>query len=307
VRASAAPGEEPRFQQRGHRRARCLAVIGLLAVAVGCAGPAATGESPGSEALAGAPDPALLAEVVASHNERVHLLQRTYSSGVLEYRWVDEHGESHSEPQVDAKLWLDLPWRTALRAEKLGDVLFWLGSNDTQYWMFDLLSEPSVLLLGDQDDPVAPPGLLVRPLALLDLLGLSTLPEPAQLVARYADGDREHLVLEGRGAGGPMRVMFGAMHLPERVEVLDEQGEIALSSSLAEYRSVIVEGISRAALPRMPGRIDITDTAGTMSVKLALGKTSTDPASDAWKVVFDLERLKQSMPPEEVRRAEDQR
>jgi hypothetical protein len=272
----------------------------LLLVLGGCAGQV----KPPAEPLP-PPDAATVAAIVEAHNERVALLDRTYSSGVLEYRWVDDRGDRHAEPQVNARLWLDLPRHTALRAEKLGDVLFWLGSDDERYWMFDLVRTPSTLLVGAHEASGArPPGLLVPPLALVDLIGLTPLPAPETLSARTVirDGE-ERIVLEGPGAGGPMRLFIvPGRDVPDRVEVLDAEGRPVLEASLVEYASVLLPGRSRIGLPRMPGRIDIVDAEGTMFVKLAIGETTVDAPERQWAVVFDLDRLVESMRPDEIRR-----
>jgi hypothetical protein len=189
------------------------------------------------------PDAAGAVALIEAHNRRVELLSRTWARGVIEFRWRDEAGEEHFEPQVNARLWLDLPRRTALRAEKFDDVLLWLGSDVEHYWMFDLMSEETVLYAGRHAGAEPEAGrspLLIRPLALVDLLGLTPIPVPEIDAASpdapgwlSFDGDRDACIIGALGGGGPMRVYLDRTSgLPVRVETLSRDGRVLLFSAL---------------------------------------------------------------------------
>src|SRR5262245_18852154 len=74
-------------------------------------------------------------QLATAHNARVAQLKTLYGDGVLQIRWTDEQGHSHSD-QGDMELWLNLPRKTALRVDKVGEVLLWLGSDDDRVWIF---------------------------------------------------------------------------------------------------------------------------------------------------------------------------
>jgi hypothetical protein len=260
------------------------------------------------------PEPLKATEAVAlieAHNRRVELLSQVWARGVIEFRWLDEAGEEHTEPQVNARLWLDLPRRTALRAEKLDEVLLWLGSDDGHYWMFDLMSEETVLYVGRHAGPEPGAGrapLLIRPLALVDLLGLMPIPVPEIDDASpdapgwfSFDAGRDACIIDAPGGGGRMRIYLDrSSGLPVRVETLSRDGRVLLFSELGRHRSVPVPGTSRAALPKMPTLIDLADPEGTVSVKLALDEPSGDIEDQPWDRVFALSRLVEALRPERI-------
>jgi hypothetical protein len=277
------------------------AVLALLLVACSTAPRPRAAEPPAPQPP---PEPGEAAALIEAHNRRVELLGRTYSHGVIEFRWVDESGDEHFEPQVNARLWLDLPRQTALRAEKLDEVLLWLGSDDEHYWMFDLMGEERVLYLGRHDEDPARARrspLLIRPLALLDLLAMTPLPAPQSHDGPAFDAERDAWVVTAPGAGGPMRLYLDRNGgLPVRVETLSRDGAVLMFSSLGRYKSVPVAGVSRAALPRMPTLIDIADPASTVAVKLALDQPGADVDDQPWDRVFALSRLLQALRPQRI-------
>ena len=191
-------------------------------------------------------------------------------------------------------------------------MLLWLGSDDEHYWMFDLMGEERVLYLGRHDED---PGearrspLLIRPLALVDLLALTPLPMPRPAGDGQSesndgvafDAERDAWVITASGTGGPMRLYLDRRGgLPVRVETLSRDGEVLMFSSLGRYKSVPVAGVSRAALPRMPTLIDIADPGSTVAVKLALDQPGGDVDDQPWDRVFALSRLLQALRPERI-------
>ncbi len=249
-------------------------------------------------------------ELAQAHNSRVKQLQKVYADGVIEIRWTDQEGR-HFE-QGDMEMWLSLPWLTALRVEKLGEVLLWLGSDQERYWLFDMTGQEKVLYVGSHDDSLTVAGALsIRPLAMLDLMGLSPLaqgadPPPA---VDYDPKDRTWVVpIAGRA--GPLRMYFNVQSLlPVRVEALAADGAISMSSTLQQYESVSQKGVLSVASPKMAELIDIalspsspeqgSKTAGPTAglVKIALEEATTYLDADTLARVFDLERLKSGLRP----------
>ncbi|MCH6551380.1 MAG: methyl-accepting chemotaxis protein, partial [Planctomycetes bacterium] len=138
--------------------------------------------------------------IAGAHNARIERLRTIYSRGVLEIRWSDETGRHFEQGSVD--LWVALPRHTALRVAKLGEVVLWLGSDDHHYWLFDRFAQETTLVVGAHDEapwPVHATAFTVRPLSLLDLMGLTPLPDGAALDVVF-DAERDAWVLETVGA-----------------------------------------------------------------------------------------------------------
>jgi len=254
------------------------------------------------------PAAVVLAERVAAHNRRVDLLRHTESRGVVELRWTDEKDKDHFE-QVDMRLWIDLPARTALRAAKLGHVFFWLGSDESRYWLFNLMDgDDTSLHVGRHDGGavLGPGAISIRPLILLDLIGLTPLPvDPADPAPRPVevgeDGRRAWRVVAPRADGSGTTVVFldEATGLPVRVESRGPDDAIQLTSTLERPLSVNVAGVAKAALPRMQTLINIRDAAGS-EVRFAIGAMDTVADPGAWERYFDLDQLRQHLRPDRV-------
>ena len=276
----------PRVGGRGLRPYAGWIVFPVV-LAAGCA---ATPPIPPAEAPA-------YGTIAGAHNARIERLRTIYSRGVLEIRWSDETGRHFEQGSVD--LWVSLPRHTALRVAKVGEVLLWLGSDDHHYWLFDRFAQETTLVVGRHEDaprPVHATALTVRPLSLLDLMGLTPLPEgPA--VDIVFDADRDAWALETVGAGGPMRLYLDrAKLLPKRVEVLSEKGEVTLYSDLGRYKSVKLTGGAGLVNPKLATLVDIAATGDSARLKLALDS----PNDDANPQVFRLERLIRALQPDRI-------
>jgi hypothetical protein len=260
----------------------------------------------GPDPQADAPTYAAIAEV---HNLRVQRLSPMYGRGVLEVRWRDEDGRHFEQGNLD--IWLDLPRHTALRVEKVGSVFLWLGSNDDRFWLFDMLGDETVLLTAHHDSVLRGTGLLtVRPLVLLDLAGLTMLPE---LNGEYEpqvthDAQRDAWVVTAPGQGGMMRLYFDRASLfPIYAESLDEAGTVLYQSEMRrdQYQSVPRPGAPPSAFGHMARRTVITATEpgnGIQSGELRItidaptGRVDNQPMDR----VFDLDRLMRSMRPDRI-------
>ncbi|MHC4448409.1 MAG: hypothetical protein ACYSXF_11735 [Planctomycetota bacterium] len=256
----------------------------------GCApGPGLDGDRP--------PDPPpAYAELAAGHNSRIERLRQVHATGVIEQ-------DGRHQEQCRAQLWLQLPHKTALRMEKLGEVLLWLGSDEQRYWFFDGLNrEETVLYVGDHDAVRLAPdraGLATNPFALLDLMALVPLPAargPGDPAVAY-DADHDAWRVQAPGLGGPMRVFFDrSTRLPKRVEALSEDGAVVATSDLPRYESVEQRGVAPLARPKFPTKVDISLPPGDDRVMLAVeGPRSTTNAR-----VFELDRLIRALRPDRV-------
>jgi hypothetical protein len=232
----------------------------------------------------GQPDPAPGPDLAAAaawaaawierHDRGIALLGALTAEGVIELEWTDAGGTRRREPQVELSLRVDPPARTAVIGEKLGERLFWLGSDEDRYWFFDLMGDEPALFTGRHDEPLAladGTAVPVRPLALLDLLGLVVIPPDLPAEAIALDDARDAWVIATPGRAGAARVFVGrASERIIRVEILDASGAIALASDLRRHERADVPGVSTLAQPLVATLADVADPAGRVSIRLAL-------------------------------------
>jgi hypothetical protein len=279
------------------RRIRTGIACGVLAVA-GC--------QPRGVDPAPPPDRPAYAALARAQAERVGRLARIHAEGVVEVRWVE--GTEKRLVQGDVSLWLRRPRHTALRVSKLGDDLLWLGSDQDRFWLFDFLGEERVLYTGDHESELAevgPARLSFRPLVLLDLAGLVTLPEEGDHEVSWSAEHRGWSVTVPGGTG-PLRVIFEpATLLPRRVEVLGPDGSATLLSTLAEDGRMPLPGESPYAGPMFPQVIRISDAEGSGVVSLFLRDEREGDVSDAMiERICDLDRLVKSLGPQRIVRGD---
>ncbi len=249
-------------------------------------------------------------EIAEVHNQRIERLSELYARGVIEIRWRDGDGRHFEQGNLD--LWLQLPRHTALRVEKLGNVFLWLGSNDERFWLFDMLGDQTVLLTAPHDAAIDAAGLFaVRPLALVDLAGLTVLPEPHgnDDPEVHYDESLDAWLLTAPGQGGDTRLyLHRTSLLPVRVESIMANGDIAYRSDLqlTRYRTAARPGVPPSQYGRMPTLIDITAMQSPGEgithgeIKIALGSPTGRVENQPMDRVFDLERLMRSMRPDHI-------
>lgn len=249
------------------------------------------------------------ADLAAAHNQRVAALQEVYATGVIELHWKDSKGR-HSH-QGDLEMWIRQPRQTAMRVAKVGEVLFWLGSDADRFWGFNLTDKPRTLEVGRhergvQEDQAAAFG--VRPLVLLDLMGLSPMPQSSADATVEAD-DASHTWKATYTAPGGRVAMYvdRATRLPVRIEALDAAGKAVALCSLSKYESVQKSGMLPVAYPKMPFRIELKDAAeaeddpaASGRVLIALGEAWGELDPDEAARVFDLHRLAEGMRPDRL-------
>ena len=262
-----------------------------------------------------APPPPSYFALAETHNARIAKLQTLNANGVIEIRWRDDRG-SHFE-QGDMELWLKLPRHVALRVEKLGETLLWLGSDESRYWLFDMIGDEKVLRLGRHEDAGAIDqnnALGVRPLVLLDLLGLTPMPVAETPPPVQFNAQHDAWMIQVQGSGGPMRIYFDRQSLlPKRVEAVSSTDDQAtLFSSLRRYESVWQPNMPPLAFPKMPKLVDIASTSDAPasgqfsggSVKIAIDQMTGQVPAEQLQHVFDLERLRQALRPDRIEEAQ---
>jgi hypothetical protein len=290
----------------GHARALAMCLIVSASMLCGCK------STPKDDAQSPKPAPTY-EEIARAQNGRVEVLKRLYAPGAIELRWRDRDGNHFESCRME--LWVQLPRNTALRVEKLGEVLLWLGSNDERYWLFQMTGKQKVLRVGHHDAAFAgeqESALNVRPLALLDLMSLTPLPADLSPPPEVTfDARHRAWAIKTQGRGGPMRMYFDPQTLlPSRVETLSPFGKPVLWSSLKRYESATMKGMSPLAFPRLATNIDIEtapdqqaaapDNALAGTVKIAIENASGAVDDAVLARVFDLHRLVRGFNPSRI-------
>src|SRR4051812_43924162 len=180
------------------------------------------------------------ATVATAYNARVTRLERIAAAGDVRVHYKNDSGNPLSE-QCESNVQLALPANVAIRLDKVGQAIFYLGSNETRYWWFDLTNEKSALV-GSHDKPtpesVAAFGLPVHPLDLLEVFAIKPVPAPDSEQATHAslawsrDARSLGITLPGRWQGQRRFWLDPNTYDPIRVELLDRSGHIAASAVL---------------------------------------------------------------------------
>ncbi len=239
------------------------------------------------------------------YNGRIDKLEYLAARGTISLRWRDEHGQQHSEPQGELDLWLHLPASTALSIDKLGQRYFWIGSDDEQFWMFDLAEEPTTLFVGRHDDFIAsrtPIGL--HPLTMLDLLGLTRLADKAGAARLSADGNS--IVVQLDGPSGRVDIHLDPQtRLPVRSQARDEAGEVVMTCEMRDYKPAFLPGTMVLQHPMVPGVCEFRDSADTLHIRVQLEAPTCDTQGQPYPRVFELSKLTEHLKPARTQRLDE--
>lgn len=251
------------------RRAACLIVTALLA---GCQSAPRGYQPPKTvryERASAAVPP--YAELAVKYNSRVLPLDHLRAAVTLTIDSPDEGGGRRND-QVEGNLQFSRDRRVALRLDKVGETLAYLGSNDEKYWWLELRGEKQGLVGSHAKATprsAARFGIPVHPLDLIDLLAV--LPLPASGEVRASEDGRLIVRLPSRGPGwGERRLILDAEMLwPVRVEVRDPRGALVAAADLTRYVQVQVRGDPNSPA-MLASRYDVAipgeDTTVTVSV-----------------------------------------
>lgn len=259
--------------------------VGLL-ILTGCAGSGAHTDDPIDRG------PALAyAEVVARYNARVAKLDRARSALSIIIETQDTQGKKVNE-QADGHLQFVRPSRVALRIDKVGKTIFYLGGDETRFWWLDLARDPKAALIGTHAGVTrergAEFGLPVHPLDLMLILGVMPLPAEGPDPRWTEKGAL--LLLDLPGRWGPTRLYLDPGTLdPTRIELADSKGEAAVTASLGEYERVMVDG-DAISVARMATKIEIRMPASKTRVLLRLHDPE-NPGDRIRERAFDLQTL----------------
>jgi outer membrane lipoprotein-sorting protein len=231
-------------------------------------------------------------DVVTRYNERVRRLERVRGTLSVVIKAVNASGKKIDE-QVEGNLMISLPKSLALRLDKFGETIFYMGSNDALYWWIEVADKP-VAVKGRHEFATARSaealGVPVHPLDLLELLGIITLDESiaADNLAWSADGRALQVTTPVRW--GSRRLWLNPDSLePERIELLDAEGDVTITSRLSRYTRVPVDG-DAIVNARMATRYDILTPDGKTSLAITLPGPQ-NPGESMRARAFDFDML----------------
>jgi len=241
------------------------------------------------------------ADFVQAQRRRVEGLERFASRGSAELRWTDEQGDHFEQAQVELA-WLDHGRRLAFRADKVGERLVWVGADASQWWIFEPKAEPPSLLVGPRGTvPPRSPVPFAGPESVMELLAATPWPDHATLAA--ADQPGEHwlgwrrIAAVGGWAATRVRVRQPGS-LPDRVELLADDGTVLAASVLSRPLSLEVIGLPPGAWPDVPGTVRLE--MGTDTSWEVFWDTPGTAPERLKERLFDLDALRSVMRPQRV-------
>lgn len=224
--------------------------------------------------------------IVESYNKRVEKLDRLASGADVVVDRLDENGKPVTD-QVEGYLQFRKPLSLNLRFDKVGATIFVLGSNDREYWWFDL-SDDNYGFHGTHDkakrETVLEFGVPVRPADLIRAFGVTELdPAAKPSVSWNAEVGRIVLSFDNH------RIQLDPTTLePSRIE-LSEGGKLLVEADLSRYIEVPVRG-DALNRPRMASRMDLTLTG--LDIRVGITFSSLENPRERQKDAnFDLAGL----------------
>lgn len=234
---------------------------------------------------------------LAAYDARVSRLERFWARVTLVINAADASGERFRE-QGEGHLQIELPRRFALTLGKVGDPRLYLGSNDTVYWWIDTIdSDRRFGAVGRHDlvtqDKVEALGLTIRPLDVIELLGIRPLADdgsaalPAAQVSERADTPGVLRIVARREADLTVLIEVDAERSEPRSIALVRGGVVVAQGLLSDYQPVVVTD-DRTQRPRVATQLEIRAIGLDGAVRLALYDAENRPLRD---VAFDVDRL----------------
>lgn len=262
-------------------------------------------------------------ELAQAYNQRVGRVRAFQAQAQIGLTYWDTQGKRRYEQADQSRVSLVMPDHLAILVRKFGvGDLFLAGSNHQASWLFDFTNpDHRVLYLqhdGQQEASSAKrkatgiDQMLALPMPvdmqdLFKLMGLSPLPLTAE--AGSAVGGTVRAVAGGylvSPSQGNWRVVIdSASKLPLRVDLLDAQGQIALTTLLSRPEQIPTPGLPPNAWPVVLSRIVFHPSqrvkhASTMALQLSVLDDPCSPELNDHYSAFDLNRLLMIYPPDEV-------
>ncbi len=267
----------------------CIAVL-LVAGVGGCQRPWVADRS----VEIPAPGPAPRYEVLRGvYNARCAKIPRLWARVTVRVISHEEDG-SRRVDQGDGVLQIVKPSRVSLSVGKSIDrMYYYLGSDEERFWWVDVMDrDASVALVGThagaRRERAEEFGVPVHPLDLLELLGITALPEDGGAVVW--NGQVGGWMVELPGRWGARRVVVDPVaYLPIAVVLLDADGAAAAGSRLESYAR-IDESDAPGLHPEMARRVRIGLERLGVEVILDLGAVKSVERLPR-DIAFDLDGL----------------
>ncbi len=239
--------------------------------------------------------PPLYSEVSRRLEQDLLLTDRLWARATVEVRYTDDDGERRFE-QGEGRLRLEAPAHVALSAGKIGETLFWLGSDDQRYWWFDLTGDERTGVVGRHDGPGRGRGGLaatVNPRDLARLMGLvPPAAEPAGAMQWSADGRLLGITSKASpalGGGFERRWVDPDSLRAAKIEIYDPARRLVLVADLGDYESMRITG-SGTPGPAVPTRVAIGHPESGSEIRLYLSDVE-DGAARPDAGAFEFDRL----------------
>jgi hypothetical protein len=222
-------------------------------------------------------------EVRQAQEKRTSAMKELVGRGVIELHWRDEDGKHRAQGDFDF-------WRlgnaVSLRVSKAGEVVMWIGGDEQNHWVFDMLGDETTLSINQQDI------IFSEILDTLVLLGLDPLPEGNMTIANGV------VTVEEKDR------LWIATFDPSTHRILEIELDLEHTNISALHRKGIkVELIQKNRLvwPVTGGLIDLTSATNSATknstTKIDVAWISTDTSEERMDRVFDLEFLRRALKP----------
>lgn len=282
------------FSTRSSGRSLLLLLAGLAGLLAGCETPQSRPEF----------SPIEFEAIEALQNRRASAFQVLESTGTIELRRTEEGSTSFDSCALN--LWRDQA-NFALRLRKFGERFLWVGSNGTDWWVFELASEPTrlvVLPLGEEGGlNLGTEESLLGPRKLLQLSGLLPIdPEARCEQLHLTEEGLISFVLATEVKGGWNRMRWEVDRkrlLPSQIEALDEQGDVLFRARLDAYEPIPARDLPIGAWPQFARKVFINDTSGQTDVRIFFN----NPNARGTRIkprLFDLQELLGAFKPSKV-------
>jgi len=257
-----------------------LSAAASLLGLTGCDAFDRTEAKPATQATAKA-TAASFAELAKSYNQRVARLDRVWARTTLRVEGVENSGEKIDE-QAEGNLQFIRPRKLALTVTKVGEPIFYLGSNDEEFWWLDIRQNHQALVGNHADATprsVASFGVPVLPLDLIELLGLLPIDPAVNGTARTSPAGTEIFF--------PSRSVVVAMLLdpktfePKVIELRTQKGQSLLRAELLKYKPVMVPGGGVAPTMATWYKIAISGTQTKMEIRVYDAENRGDRMKEA--------------------------
>ena len=229
-----------------------FAAVMIAAVVSGCANQRGRN---GAVVERGAPPS--YAEAAAAYNERIAPLGRFRAQATVQFRYETQDGDERVE-QPEGTIQIVRPDRLALSLGKLGQVKFWLGSDEERYWWIDMLRDEPEAYVGRHDaftkETERRLVLTLTPRSLIRVLCLTPMDVGAAGATQWSsDGLRLGIVTPLEG-GGRQRVWVDPDNFsPVKSELYDAAGGLAFVVQMSgDERVEVATGSVRGGSPWIP-------------------------------------------------------